>query len=186
MLSNCFTLFYHNWKCKLFFRYVYSCWFIRLQSWHDFFTIGDSKTIHNCLFELNCLFQSLVIDQTIEKVSFCTPDPGNDRVFSYICREGTTRRWMCHSFLALRDTVSWHSNLPSTLWFKVLLVLKIVRPLSCDQCPVTQRQRKKDGLVWNFKIKGENWITTYLTCRWKLNDEMIPISLLYAHFFSNS
>lgn len=134
-------------------------------------------------FELNCLFQSLVIDQTIEKVSFCTPDPGNDRVFSYICREGTTRRWMCHSFIALRDTVSWHSNLPSTLWFKVLLVLKIVRPLSCDQCPVTQRQRKKDGLVWNFKIKGENWITTYLTCRWKLNDEMIPISLLYAHFF---
>lgn len=48
--------------------------------------------------------KSLVIDQTIEKVSFCTPDPSNDRVFSYICREGTTRRWMCHSFIALRDT----------------------------------------------------------------------------------
>lgn len=48
--------------------------------------------------------KSLVIDQTIEKVSFCTPDPSNDRVFSYICREGTTRRWMCHSFIAMRDT----------------------------------------------------------------------------------
>lgn len=48
--------------------------------------------------------KSLVIDQTIEKVSFCTPDPSNDRVFSYICREGTTRRWMCHSFVAVRDT----------------------------------------------------------------------------------
>lgn len=48
--------------------------------------------------------KSLVIDQTIEKVSFCTPDPSNERVFSYICREGTTRRWMCHCFIALRDT----------------------------------------------------------------------------------
>ncbi|KAL9957759.1 hypothetical protein ACROYT_G034697 [Oculina patagonica] len=48
--------------------------------------------------------KSLVIDQTIEKVSFCTPDPSNERVFSYICRDGTTRRWICHCFIALRDT----------------------------------------------------------------------------------
>ncbi|EDO42937.1 predicted protein, partial [Nematostella vectensis] len=48
--------------------------------------------------------KSLTIDQTIEKVSFCTPDPSDDRVFSYICREGTTRRWMCHCFIAIRDT----------------------------------------------------------------------------------
>ena len=52
------------------------------------------------------MFQSLVIDQTIEKVSFCTPDPSNERVFSYICRDGTTRRWICHCFIAMRDTVS--------------------------------------------------------------------------------
>lgn len=25
-------------------------------------------------------------------------------MFSYICRDGTTRRWMCHGFLAARDS----------------------------------------------------------------------------------
>ena len=73
---------------------------------------------HSCSYFVDCcesmiyaifvtsLFQSLVIDQTIEKVSFCTPDPSNERVFSYICRDGTTRRWICHCFIAMRDTVS--------------------------------------------------------------------------------
>lgn len=44
------------------------------------------------------------MDQTIEKVSFCAPDRNHERGFSYICRDGTTRRWMCHGFLALRET----------------------------------------------------------------------------------
>ncbi|XP_065316893.1 protein numb-like isoform X2 [Gordionus sp. m RMFG-2023] len=46
--------------------------------------------------------QGLIVDQTIEKVSFCAPDRNYDRGFSYICRDGTTRRWMCHGFLALK------------------------------------------------------------------------------------
>lgn len=45
--------------------------------------------------------KAMVLDQTIEKVSFCAPDRNFERGFSYICRDGTTRRWMCHAFFAV-------------------------------------------------------------------------------------
>uniref|UniRef100_A0A8C8RFP3 NUMB like endocytic adaptor protein n=1 Tax=Pelusios castaneus TaxID=367368 RepID=A0A8C8RFP3_9SAUR len=48
--------------------------------------------------------KDLIVDQTIEKVSFCAPDRNFDKAFSYICRDGTTRRWICHCFLALKDS----------------------------------------------------------------------------------
>ncbi|XP_054716409.1 LOW QUALITY PROTEIN: protein numb-like [Uloborus diversus] len=48
--------------------------------------------------------KGLLVDQTIEKVSFCAPDRNHERGFSYICRDGTTRRWMCHGFLSLKDS----------------------------------------------------------------------------------
>uniref|UniRef100_UPI00398E5F89 protein numb homolog isoform X6 n=1 Tax=Pristiophorus japonicus TaxID=55135 RepID=UPI00398E5F89 len=48
--------------------------------------------------------KDLIVDQTIEKVSFCAPDRNFDKAFSYICRDGTTRRWICHCFLAVRDS----------------------------------------------------------------------------------
>uniref|UniRef100_UPI00358F21E3 numb-like protein n=1 Tax=Myxine glutinosa TaxID=7769 RepID=UPI00358F21E3 len=48
--------------------------------------------------------KDLIVDQTIENVSCCAADQSNDKAFSYICRDGTTRRWMCHSFLAVRDS----------------------------------------------------------------------------------
>jgi hypothetical protein len=56
----------------------------------------------------NCyhILQGLIVDQTIEKVSFCAPDRNHEKGFSYICRDGTTRRWMCHGFLAIKETVS--------------------------------------------------------------------------------
>lgn len=41
----------------------------------------------------------LIIDQTIERLGFCAADRWHDRSFCYICRDGTTRRWMCHGFL---------------------------------------------------------------------------------------
>ncbi|XP_022099379.1 protein numb-like isoform X2 [Acanthaster planci] len=47
--------------------------------------------------------KGLIVDQTIEKVSFCAPDRHNDKGFSYICRDGTTRRWLCHCFHSLRE-----------------------------------------------------------------------------------
>lgn len=50
--------------------------------------------------------RGLIVDQTIEKVSFCAPDRHNDKGFAYICREGATRRWMCHGFQATKESVS--------------------------------------------------------------------------------
>ena len=69
-----------------------------------------------------CVFyvKGLIVDQTIEKVSFCAPDRNSERGFAYICRDGTSRRWMCHCFFALKETVitapcfvfllSWNCN----------------------------------------------------------------------------
>ncbi|CAJ0939449.1 unnamed protein product, partial [Mesorhabditis belari] len=48
--------------------------------------------------------RGLLVDQTIEKVSFCAPDRNNDRGFAYICRDGATRRWMCHGFQASKES----------------------------------------------------------------------------------
>ncbi|KAF6026457.1 hypothetical protein EB796_015231 [Bugula neritina] len=48
--------------------------------------------------------QGLIVDQTIEKVSFCAPAKNHEKAFAYICRDGTTRRWMCHGFLALKES----------------------------------------------------------------------------------
>ena len=67
--------------------------------------------------------KGLLLDQTIEKVSFCAPDHNYDRGFSYICRDGTTRRWICHGFMAVKETVSILSATPTTpsfvsfVWF---------------------------------------------------------------------
>ena len=49
--------------------------------------------------------RGLIVDQTIEKVSFCAPDRHCEKGFAYICREGTTRRWMCHGFLTTKESV---------------------------------------------------------------------------------
>lgn len=66
--------------------------------------------------------QDLLVDQTIEKVSFCAPDRNLDKAFSYICRDGTTRRWICHCFLALKDSVSISkAQSPLTLLSHVLV-----------------------------------------------------------------
>jgi hypothetical protein len=48
--------------------------------------------------------KGLIVDQTIEKVSFCAPDRHHEKGFAYICRDGTTRRWLCHGFLAIKDS----------------------------------------------------------------------------------
>ena len=39
-------------------------------------------------------------------MSFCAPDRNHEKGFAYICRDGTTRRWICHGFLALKESVS--------------------------------------------------------------------------------
>lgn len=60
---------------------------------------GDSLRVVD---ELN---KTLLVDQTIEKVSFCAPDRHHENGFAYICRDGTTRRWLCHGFMACKDTL---------------------------------------------------------------------------------
>lgn len=54
--------------------------------------------------------KSMIVDQTIEKVSFCAPDRNHEKGFAYICRDGTTRRWMCHGFLAVKESKFWKSH----------------------------------------------------------------------------
>jgi numb-like protein len=49
--------------------------------------------------------KTLLVDQTIEKVSFCAPDRHHESGFAYICRDGTARRWLCHGFLAIKETL---------------------------------------------------------------------------------
>jgi len=49
--------------------------------------------------------KGLIVDQTIEKVSFCAPDRFHEKGFAYICRDGATRRWLCHGFLTTKETV---------------------------------------------------------------------------------
>lgn len=68
--------------------------------------MNTGKTVQVPLLVSPAPFQDLLVDQTIEKVSFCAPDRNLDKAFSYICRDGTTRRWICHCFLALKDSVS--------------------------------------------------------------------------------
>ncbi|XP_055295144.1 protein numb-like [Sitodiplosis mosellana] len=48
--------------------------------------------------------KALIADHCIEKVSFCSVDLENERGISYIYRDGTTCRWMCHGFLATKDS----------------------------------------------------------------------------------
>merc|ERR1711997_992012 len=74
-----------------------------------------------------------IIDQTIEKVSFCAPDHNYDRGFSYICRDGTTRRWMCHGFMAIKETGDRLSHAVGCA-FAICLEKKQKRD---RECPVT-------------------------------------------------
>lgn len=48
--------------------------------------------------------KALIADHCIEKVSFCSVDLENEHGISYIYRDGTTCRWMCHGFLATKDS----------------------------------------------------------------------------------
>uniref|UniRef100_A0A0M3IT62 PID domain-containing protein n=1 Tax=Ascaris lumbricoides TaxID=6252 RepID=A0A0M3IT62_ASCLU len=41
------------------------------------------------------------------QVSFCAPDRNHEKGFAYICRDGTSRRWMCHGFHATKESVSF-------------------------------------------------------------------------------
>lgn len=74
---------------------------------------SQSRSKHQCvvlyvsadaLRVVDEISKGLIVDQTIEKVSFCAPDRNHEKGFAYICRDGTTRRWLCHGFLARKES----------------------------------------------------------------------------------
>lgn len=87
--------------------------------------------------------KGLIVDQTIEKVSFCAPDRNHERGFSYICRDGTTRRWMCHGFLASKDSGERLSHAVGCA-FAVCLERK-------------QRRDKECGVTMTFDMKNSTF-----------------------------
>ncbi|XP_055541105.1 protein numb isoform X2 [Wyeomyia smithii] len=90
--------------------------------------------------------KGLIVDQTIEKVSFCAPDRNHERGFSYICRDGTTRRWMCHGFLASKDSGERLSHAVGCA-FAVCLERK-------------QRRDKECGVTMTFDLKNSTFTRT--------------------------
>lgn len=90
--------------------------------------------------------KGLIVDQTIEKVSFCAPDRNHERGFSYICRDGTTRRWMCHGFLSSKDSGERLSHAVGCA-FAVCLERK-------------QRRDKECGVTMAFDMKTSTFTRT--------------------------
>lgn len=102
------------------------------------------------------LFQSMIVDQTIEKVSFCAPDRNHEKGFAYICRDGTTRRWMCHGFLAVKESVYY-------------LHLKHSKNFMTVHCPA--------DIVFFFKT----WIQVTVSCEDLLSKEF---KIIFIWMFS--
>lgn len=90
--------------------------------------------------------KGLIVDQTIEKVSFCAPDRNHERGFSYICRDGTTRRWMCHGFLASKDSGE-----------------RLSHAVGCAFAVCLERKQKRDkecGVTMTFDMKNSTFTRT--------------------------
>ncbi|XP_076265830.1 NUMB endocytic adaptor protein isoform X1 [Rhynchophorus ferrugineus] len=90
--------------------------------------------------------KGLIVDQTIEKVSFCAPDRNHERGFSYVCRDGTTRRWMCHGFLALRESGE-----------------RLSHAVGCAFAVCLERKQKRDkecGVTMTFDSKNNTFTRT--------------------------
>lgn len=113
--------------------------------------------------------KGLIVDQTIEKVSFCAPDRNHERGFSYICRDGTTRRWMCHGFLASKDSGERLSHAVGCA-FAVCLERKQRRD---TECSVTMTFDTQNSV---FQRNGSFRRTT-LTERFAHNERGIDVNM---------
>lgn len=91
--------------------------------------------------------KSMIVDQTIEKVSFCAPDRNHEKGFAYICRDGTTRRWMCHGFLAVKESVS-----VSIIYYD----FSLSRRTAAEMCLMSQLLSKQPVLY----ITSKRWYTS--------------------------
>ncbi|XP_025031963.1 numb-like protein, partial [Python bivittatus] len=97
--------------------------------------------------------KDLIVDQTIEKVSFCAPDRNFDKAFSYICRDGTTRRWICHSFLALKDSGERLSHAVGCA-FAACLERKQKREKECGVTASFDASRTSFAREGSFRLPG--------------------------------
>lgn len=91
--------------------------------------------------------KSMIVDQTIEKVSFCAPDRNHEKGFAYICRDGTTRRWLCHGFLAVKESRLWRSH--------KIKGERLSHAVGCAFAICLERKQKRD------KESGGNVTVTY-------------------------
>ncbi|KAH0512973.1 Numb-like protein [Microtus ochrogaster] len=97
--------------------------------------------------------KDLLVDQTIEKVSFCAPDRNLDNAFSYICRDGTTRRWICHCFLALKDSGERLSHAVGCA-FAACLERKQRREKECGVTAAFDASRTSFAREGSFRLSG--------------------------------
>uniref|UniRef100_A0A8D2INH9 NUMB like endocytic adaptor protein n=1 Tax=Varanus komodoensis TaxID=61221 RepID=A0A8D2INH9_VARKO len=97
--------------------------------------------------------KDLIVDQTIEKVSFCAPDRNFDKAFSYICRDGTTRRWICHCFLALKDSGERLSHAVGCA-FAACLERKQKREKECGVTASFDASRTSFAREGSFRLPG--------------------------------
>ncbi|KAM5297655.1 numb-like protein isoform 1-T1 [Glossophaga mutica] len=97
--------------------------------------------------------KDLLVDQTIEKVSFCAPDRNLDKAFSYICRDGTTRRWICHCFLALKDSGERLSHAVGCA-FAACLERKQRREKECGVTATFDASRTSFAREGSFRLSG--------------------------------
>ncbi|XP_062995699.1 numb-like protein [Elgaria multicarinata webbii] len=103
--------------------------------------------------------KDLIVDQTIEKVSFCAPDRNFDKAFSYICRDGTTRRWICHCFLALKDSGERLSHAVGCA-FAACLERKQKREKECGVTASFDATRTSFAREGSFRLPGPGASTT--------------------------
>ncbi|KAJ0008717.1 hypothetical protein NQD34_016132 [Periophthalmus magnuspinnatus] len=95
--------------------------------------------------------KDLILDQTIEKVSFCAPDRNFEKAFSYICRDGTTRRWICHCFMAIKDSGERLSHAVGCA-FAACLERKQKREKECGVTATFDANRTTFTLEGSFRV----------------------------------
>lgn len=69
-------------------------------------TKGLFKIYSNGLTFVEEKTNSLAINQPIEKVSFCCALPSNERIFTYISRDGFAKQWVCHAFVTTKGVTA--------------------------------------------------------------------------------
>ena len=99
----------------------------------------------------------MLVDQVIEKVSFCAPDRNHHHGFAYISRDGTSRRWLCHGFMSRKDSGERLSHAVGVA-FAVCLENKQAR----EREGVTSTYNEEDGTFTRFGSFRQGTITERL------------------------